>query len=247
MKRIFFKKACNRVKKLMIPTLTLLAIMFTLGIGPAAPQEVLAATVGSSYTTMEIQTTQATFSSYWYQDSTGAWHIKDGSGNQIKNAWVCDNAVPSNGNNVWYLIDVNGNMITSGLVQDQTGNYYSLEVNHNGYYGMLRHESGNYDGISLTLNKDHTGSFASIQNQDGIQALQSKYGLTQVGIGNSNIVYTADFYKENSGAGVDTGKGNSGAGNRGNGTGYGGVFSDITDEEIRNNQITVYPDDTTFN
>lgn len=172
---------------------------------------VLAATQGNSYTTMAMQTTQATFSSYWYQDSTGAWHIKDGSGNQITNAWVCDNAIQSNGSNVWYLIDGNGNMITSGLVQDQTGNYYSLEMNHNGYYGMLRHESGNYDGISLTLNQDHAGSFASIQNQDGIKALQSKYGLAQVGIGNSNIVYTADFGKGsgNSGAGVDTGKGNS--------------------------------------
>ena len=136
---------------------------------------------------------QATFSEYWYQDSQGSWHIKDNNGNMVTNAWLCDDAVQSNGNNVWYLIDGNGNMITSGLVQDQTGNYYSLETNHNGFYGMLRYQSGNYDNISLTLDSNHSGSFAAIQNPEAIQALQARYGLAQVSINNSNCVYTSSF------------------------------------------------------
>ena len=64
------------------------------------------------------------------------------------------------------------------LVQDNTGTYYSLEMNHYGNYGMLRHVSGNYDGINLSLEASHSGSFAKILNADGIQALATKYGVT---------------------------------------------------------------------
>lgn len=134
-----------------------------------------------------------TFSEYWYQSEDGAWHIKDGNGNTIKNGWVCDDAVASNGQNIWYLIDANGNMVSHGLVKDQTGNIYSLETNHNGYYGMLRHTSGNYDGVYLDIEQSHDGAFGKIKNADGINALQSKYGLAVVDINNSNCYYTSAF------------------------------------------------------
>ena len=134
-----------------------------------------------------------TFSEYWYQSEDGAWHIKDGNGNTIKNGWVCDDAVASNGQNIWYLIDANGNMVSHGLVKDQTGNIYSLETNHNGYYGMLRHTSGNYDGVYLDIEQSHDGAFGKIKNADGINALQSKYGLAVVDINNSNCYYTSTF------------------------------------------------------
>lgn len=196
-------------KKILIPTLTLVMMMFAMGIGPASPTEVLAATT-NEYIEMTVEmptlsisqhetnlvkasNTQATFSQYWYQDTQGNWHIKDGNGNMVTNAWLCDDAVTSNGQNVWYLIDSSGNLITSGLVRDQTGNYYSLETNHNGFYGMLRYQSGTYDGINLTLDGNHAGSFAAIQNPEAIQALQSKYGLTEVSINNSNCLYTSHF------------------------------------------------------
>ena len=135
----------------------------------------------------------STFSEYWYQDSQGNWHIQDQNGNTITNAWLCDDAVPSNGQNIWYLIDSNGNMVSAGLVQDQTGNIYSLETSHNGYYGMLRYQSGAYDGVYLDLESSHGGSFANIKNQDGRNGLQAIYGLTQVNIDNSNCVYTSSF------------------------------------------------------
>ena len=135
----------------------------------------------------------STFSEYWYQDTQGNWHIQDNNGNMVTNAWLCDDAVGSNGQDIWYLIDANGNMVSAGLVQDQTGNIYSLETSHNGYYGMLRYKSGAYDGVYLDLESSHGGSFAKIKNQEGVVGLQGIYGLTQVNIDNSNCVYTSSF------------------------------------------------------
>ena len=142
-----------------------------------------------------------TFSEYWYQDGAGNWKVRDNNGNTITNAWLCDDAVPSNGQDIWYLIDSNGNMVSAGLVQDQTGNIYSLETSHNGYYGMLRYKSGAYDGVYLDLESSHGGSFANIKNQDGRAGLQAIYGLTQVNIDNSNCVYTSSFRNSSSGGG----------------------------------------------
>lgn len=149
-----------------------------------------------------------TFSEYWYQDSQGNWKVRDNNGNTITNAWLCDDAVPSNGQDIWYLIDTNGNMVSAGLVQDQTGNIYSLETSHNGYYGMLRYKSGAYDGVYLDLESSHGGSFANIKNQDGRSGLQAIYGLTQVNIDNSNCVYTSNF-KNNFQNGVTNENGNT--------------------------------------
>lgn len=139
----------------------------------------------------------ATFSDSWKQGSDGIWRVYDQNGNMITNAWFCDDAVTANGKDVWYLLDKNGNMISAGLVQDKTGNYYSLETNHNGYYGMLRYKSGTYDGIPLELDSSHTGSFAAIKNQAGIDKLKAKYGLKTIDIDNSNIVYSSDLKPSN--------------------------------------------------
>ncbi len=103
-----------------------------------------------------------TFSEFWFQDSQGNWKVRDNNGNTITNAWLCDDAVESNGQNIWYLIDATGNMVSAGLVQDQTGNIYSLETSHNGYYGMLRYKSGAYDGVYLDLEASHGGSFGRV-------------------------------------------------------------------------------------
>lgn len=138
-----------------------------------------------------------TFSKFWYQTDDGIWHVKDENGTTIKNCWFCDDAVASNGKNIWYLIDKNGNMVSYPLVQDGTGNCYSLENNHDGYYGMLHYEDKAYlyDGESITLDvvSAHDGSFAAIENEDGIEALKGKYGLKTISIDNSNIVYSSDF------------------------------------------------------
>lgn len=134
----------------------------------------------------------ATFSDNWVQTADGTWKVKNAQNEDITDAWVCDDAVAANGKNIWYLLDKDGNMVSAGLVQDGTGNFYSLETNHNGYYGMLRYKSGDYDGIHLDLESEHNGSFAAIKNKDGIEALKAKYGLVVVDIDNFNIVYTSE-------------------------------------------------------
>ncbi len=154
--------------------------------------KVLGLAMGMSLS-MSLLSYASTFSEYWYQDNQGNWHIQDQNGNMVTNAWLCDDAVGSNGQDIWYLIDSNGNMVSAGLVQDQTGNIYSLETSHNGYYGMLRYKSGAYDGVYLDLESSHGGSFAKIKNQEGVDGLQAIYGLTQVNIDNSNCVYTSSF------------------------------------------------------
>ena len=175
-------------KKVLVVTGMMLALFMA---APVANNQIVDNMTGS----MTTYAAESTFSQYWYQDTDGTWKVRDGNGNIIKNAWLCDDAVASNGQNVWYLIDGNGNMVSAGLVQDQTGNYYSIETNHNGYYGMLRYQSGNYDGVNLSLESSHNGGFAKILNNDGLEALKSKYGVTTVNIDNSNCVYTSSFNK----------------------------------------------------
>lgn len=131
------------------------------------------------------------FSDNWYKRN-GKWRLKDKAGRDITSAWVCDDVEAANGNNVWYLIDANGYMMDAPLVLDDSGNYYSLEQNHNGYYGMLRFQSGNYDGMQLSMNSQHDGSFAAL-DAASVQQLQGKYSADIVDFGNENIVHTKDF------------------------------------------------------
>lgn len=153
-----------------------------------------------------------TFSEYWKQDASGNWHVEKPDGTEVKDAWLCDDAVPANGKNIWYLLDENGNMISAGLVQDGTGNYYSLETEHNGYYGMLRYQSGTYGNINLTLEENHTGNFAAVLNPDGIDALRAQYGVTSCAqINNGNIIYTSSFGTESGGNFTAAGGTGSGA------------------------------------
>lgn len=134
-----------------------------------------------------------TYSRNWYTDAKGNWKIKDKTGKDVTSAWLCDDAVKANGQNVWYLMNTDGTMLAAGLVQDKTGNYYSLETRHNGYYGMLRYKNGTYDGIYMEFSQKHDGTFGAITNESAIDALKAKYGVTKFGIDNSNCVYTNNF------------------------------------------------------
>lgn len=186
MKRLLLVTGCMLSLFMVAPVLNVEAVDNVLGVETAYASE------------------SSTFSEFWFQDTDGSWKVRDNTGNIVKNAWLCDDAVASNGQNVWYLLDANGNMLTQGLVQDQTGNYYSLETNHNGFYGMLRYQSGVYDGVSLSLESSHSGGFAKILNQDGINALSAKYGVTSVSIDNSNCVYTSTFRSGSTGGSTNT-------------------------------------------
>ena len=176
-------------KKIMIVTGLMMSLCFAGG--AVMPQNSFLTNLSGAMTARAAEA--GTFSRFWRQDASGNWKVVRPDGSVVANAWLCDDAVAANGKDVWYLLDANGNMISAGLVLDRTGNYYSLETNHNGYFGMLRYRSGSYDGISLTLDGSHNGSFAAVLNADGLEQLKGKYGVTQVSIDNSNIVYTSAF------------------------------------------------------
>ena len=125
------------------------------------------------------------------------WRIKNSKGEIVKNAWLCDDAVAANGQNVWYLLGSDGAMLAAGLVQDATGNFYSLETNHDGYFGMLRYTDGYYNcngqQVYPKFSKNHDGTFGAVTNPDGIEKLKAIYGVTKYGIGNENAVHTKTF------------------------------------------------------
>ncbi|MDO4809024.1 MAG: carcinine hydrolase/isopenicillin-N N-acyltransferase family protein [Eubacteriales bacterium] len=138
-----------------------------------------------------------TYSSRWIVDENGAWHITDKNGNPLTNCWVCDDAVPGNGNSVWYLIREDGTLETAGLVQDAAGRFYSPETAHNGYFGMIRYKNGYYNcggqQIWLEFSSNHDGTFGMIINADGIEKLKAIFGVTPVKAGNGNVINTASL------------------------------------------------------
>ena len=152
---------------------------------------------GGGGSALTVKKAAVTFSPNWYADGFGVWRIKNSAGQVVTNAWLCDDAVTANGQNVWYLLTQDGAMLAAGLVQDNTGNFYSLETNHDGYFGMLRYTDGYYNcngqQVYLKFSQKHDGSFGAVINEDGLEKLKAIYGVTKYGIGNENAVYTKTF------------------------------------------------------
>jgi len=135
----------------------------------------------------------AGYSKAWFQSGNN-WCVMGPNNRQLMNCWFCDDAYPGNGKNVWYLLDTNGFMVSSPLVKDGTGNYYSLETRHEGVYGSLRYINGTYDGVYIQFSQSHNGTFGAITNQDAIQALKAKYGVYDVShINNNNCYYSSTW------------------------------------------------------
>ena len=138
-----------------------------------------------------------TFSQFWKQDASGFWYVINNKGETIKNAWLCDDAVLGNGKNAWYLLGADGRMLTAGLVQDNTGNFYSLETTHAGLFGMLRYKDGFYDcngqAVYLKFSQKHDGTYGAVINPEGLEKLKAIYGITKYNVGNENAVYTSTF------------------------------------------------------
>ena len=152
---------------------------------------------GSSYSGSSSAVSGQTYSPNWFRDEQGVWRIKNSAGQIVTNAWLCDDVIKANGKDVWYLLGQDGAMVSVGLVQDNTGNFYSLETEHNGYFGMLRYKNGTYNcngqQVYLTFNQEHNGSFGAVTNAEGLEKLKAIYGVTQYGIGNENAAYTSSF------------------------------------------------------
>lgn len=137
------------------------------------------------------------YSEFWFADAAGNWKIRRRTQEIIKNAWICDDAVLSNGKEVWYLIGADGIMLSSGLVRDEKGNYFSIEKNHNGYYGMMRYQDGYYncdgENILILFVHEHNGKFGAIKNREAIEKLNAKYGVVVFSGSGLTNVYTSSF------------------------------------------------------
>ncbi len=151
----------------------------------------------------------ADFSNYWYQDGTN-WKIHDGNGNTIANAWVCDNAATADHSTDtnWYLMDGTGVMY-EGIIQDQNGDYYLLNPEHNGTYGMMLTNNGfTFNGVTYQFNQNHDGTFGKILNVQDITG--SGLSVTQVNTAGKMNYYTLDFGGNSGGTSSSQGTSSSG-------------------------------------
>lgn len=129
-------------------------------------------------------------SEYWYKEGKN-WKILDGSGNTIRDSWVCDDKNNQNRDSNWYLMDSNGVMY-EGVINDN-GHYYLLNPNHDGNYGMM--VSGpatyTYNNVTLQLETVHNGYFGEIKNPDAVLSL----GLSVADVNTSGkpLLYTSEF------------------------------------------------------
>ncbi|MDO4488722.1 MAG: InlB B-repeat-containing protein [Eubacteriales bacterium] len=145
----------------------------------------------------EEEIVTVTYSRFWEINASGSWVVRNSRGQLVTSAWLCDDAIASNGRNTWYLIGSDGQMVTAGLVRDASGNYYSLETEHNGFFGMMRFKNGYYNvggqSIYIEFEQTHGGSFGAIRNAEAIARLRDIYGVTDFSIGNESCTYTASF------------------------------------------------------
>ncbi|MDO4489245.1 MAG: InlB B-repeat-containing protein [Eubacteriales bacterium] len=138
-----------------------------------------------------------TYSQYWVNNTDGSWSVRNRSGQMVTGSWVCDDAVTSNGKNAWYLIGRDGKLVTTGLIRDASGNFYSIETAHNGYFGMMRFRNGYYncggENIYIEFEQSHNGSYGAIKNADAISRLTAIYGVNNVNVASTQCTYTASF------------------------------------------------------
>lgn len=157
-------------KKILIPTLTLVMMMFAFGIGPATPQEVLAATTDTyiemtvdvpSISKHETNIVKSSNQTDRWQGSGDSWKLLNESRNgYVTNSWFQDL------DSSWYMLGADGTMY-SGLVTDQsTGKSYLLNTVHDGTYGRMLHVNGTYTingkSVYLEFNQQNDGTFGAI-------------------------------------------------------------------------------------
>ena len=79
-----------------------------------------------------------------------------------------------------------------GIIQDQNGDYYLLNPEHNGTYGMMLTTNGfTYNGVTYLFNQNHDGAYGKILNVGDIA--RSGLSVTQVNNDGKANYYTADF------------------------------------------------------
>lgn len=159
-------------KKILVPTLTLVMMMFAFGIGPATPQEALAATVDthiemtvempelsiSKHETNLVKSAnqQAQYSNRWETQADGSWKYKLDNGTYATSAWVQDEV-----DGQWYLLNETG-VMRSGIFESY-GKYYLLSEVHDGHFGHLVKNGEVYKGITIQADTstDYEGALST--------------------------------------------------------------------------------------
>ena len=111
------------------------------------------------------------YSHHWEMDGNQVWHYRMNDGTWAKNAWVHDEV-----NGDWYLLDVNGDMLSGTFVS--YGKYYLLDpVRGTGHFGRLLKNGHRYKGITLEASTDGADEGAlsanSIQAMGGIDSVMN--------------------------------------------------------------------------
>lgn len=211
-------------KKILIPTLTLVMMMFAMGVGPASPTEVLAATT-NEYIEMTVEmpsiskhetnlvkasNQQVPYSHRWETQADGSWKYKLDSGSYATSAWVQDEV---DGN--WYLLSESG-IMRSGIFESY-GKYYLLSEVHDGHFGHLVKNGEVYKGI--TIQADTSADYEGALSNETIESLKANgynFGSAPSVTGTQHVTNG----QTTTGNSTTTGNNN----NTGNGN-YSGVFN----------------------
>ena len=93
-----------------------------------------------------------TESHIWVQEPDGTWRYVSSDSFRAVWGYVSD---PYGNGATWYDLNTDGAMQGNGLVQDNAGNYYSLDTSCTGYFGMLSYYA--YDnGANIYFNNGKT-------------------------------------------------------------------------------------------
>jgi len=113
------------------------------------------------------------YSPHWEIDSNQTWHYRMNDGTYATDAWIHDEV-----NGDWYLLDVNGDMLSGVFVS--YGKYYYLDpVRGTGHFGRLLKNGQSINGVTIkaSTNAEDEGALSA----DTVRALGiGTNGLTEV-------------------------------------------------------------------
>lgn len=113
------------------------------------------------------------YSPHWEIDSNQTWHYRMNDGTYATDAWIHDEV-----NGDWYLLDVNGDMLSGVFVS--YGKYYYLDpVRGTGHFGRLLKNGQSINGVTIkaSTNAEDEGALSA----DTVRALGiGASGLTEV-------------------------------------------------------------------
>lgn len=133
------------------------------------------------------------YSPHWEIDSNQTWHYRMNDGTYATDAWIHDEV-----NGDWYLLDVNGDMLSGVFVS--YGKYYYLDpVRGTGHFGRLLKNGQSINGVTIkaSTNAEDEGALSA----DTVRALGiGTNGVTEV----SGTKHIASGAVTNAGAVTDS-------------------------------------------